>query len=100
MTSQTVCPASLPPRPPPPLCRYSGQRYGATEGRIIQCFLYQRTGKYDNFYAHPLDTVLMYNASVDRVSKFCVYGDENTKQDVSWSTGHVGVQEFGWNFLY
>ncbi|KAL6769401.1 AMX1 [Auxenochlorella protothecoides x Auxenochlorella symbiontica] len=61
---------------------YSGQRYGATEGRIIQCFLYQRTGKYDNFYAHPLDTVLMYNASVDRVSKFCVYGDENTKQDV------------------
>lgn len=61
---------------------YSGQRFGPTNGRMVQCFLYQRTSKFDNFYAHPLDAVVFFNYSTMSIDRFCVYGDAEGKQDV------------------
>lgn len=39
-----------------PARRYSGYRYGAPKGRILQFLLYRRSSPDDNHYAHPLDT--------------------------------------------
>lgn len=60
---------------------YSGQRYGPTHCRLLQCFLYQRTSEFDNFYAHPLDAIVFFDFSAKRIEKITVY-NEGDRQDV------------------
>ena len=67
-------PPGPPCAPPPPgrTCRrYCGYRYGHLDGRILQCLLYKRAApggvvrQDDNFYAHPLDTIVHYDFHTD-----------------------------------
>ncbi|GAB4818794.1 hypothetical protein N2152v2_005840 [Parachlorella kessleri] len=59
---------------------YSGYRYGHPDGRIMQFILYQRTSPADNFYAHPLDTVVFYDMNTDTIKEFACYGDKEGQQ--------------------
>lgn len=45
---------------------YSGYRWGAPEGRVLQFLLYMRSSPDDNHYAHPLDTIIFYDYHADK----------------------------------
>ncbi len=46
----------------------------------MQFILYQRTSPADNFYAHPLDTVVFYDMNTDTIKEFACYGDKEGQQ--------------------
>lgn len=53
---------------------YCGKRFGKLEGRILQFFLYKRSHPDDLHYAHPLDTVVTYDANTDTIKDILAYG--------------------------
>lgn len=50
------------------LCRRAAEESKYSDGRIIQCFMYVRSGSvHDNHYAHPLDLVVFLDMNTGRV---------------------------------
>ncbi len=50
------------------LCQCAAEESKYSDGRIIQCFMYVRSGSvHDNHYAHPLDLVVFLDMNTGRV---------------------------------
>lgn len=68
---------------------YSGYRWGAPEGRVLQFLLYMRSSPDDNHYAHPLDTIIFYDYHADKIHKvYSQNGDQGWQVPAQNSNFH------------